>query len=301
MTYLLTDHQYGKAENRMVRFYKDSPRHEIHDLNVTTALRGDFEDAYLTGDQSKILPTDTQKNTAFSYTKEKGVPSIEEYGLHLSRHFVHDVEPVSGARVEIEEFLWQRAIVDGAEHDFTWLRNGQEIRTSAITVDASGEYIISGFKDLIILKSTGSEFAGFLVDGYTTLGETHDRVMATALDVKWRYGNIGDATGVDFNAIYASAKSVMVKEFATLQSLALQQTLWHMGTAVLDAHPEIVEIKLKAPNRHHFDYDIARFGVEQNSEVFHADDRPYGLVEATIARDDAPSAGEAWKFSAGTA
>jgi urate oxidase len=297
MAYVLTDHQYGKAENRMVRFYKDSPRHEIHDLNVTTALRGDFEDAYLTGDQSKVLPTDTQKNTAFSYTKEKGVPSIEEYGLHLARHFVHDVEPVSGARVEIEEFLWERAIVDGAEHDYTWLRKGQEIRTSAVTVDAAGEYIVSGFKDLVILKSTGSEFAGFLTDEYTTLKETHDRVMATALDVKWRFGVV-DA---DFNGIYASAKSLMVKEFATLQSLALQQTLWHMGTAVLDAHPEIVEIKLKAPNKHHFDYDIARFGVEQHNEVYHADDRPYGLIEATIARDDAPPAGDAWKFSAGTA
>jgi urate oxidase len=301
MAYVLTDHQYGKAENRMVRFYKDSPRHEIHDLNVTTALRGDFADAYLTGDQSKVLPTDTQKNTAFSYTKEKGVPAIEEYGLHLARHFVHDVEPVSGARVEIEEFLWERAIVDGVEHDHTWLRKGQEVRTSAITVDATGEYVISGFKELVILKSTGSEFAGFLKDEYTTLGETHDRVMATALDVKWRYGGIGDAASVEWNGIYASAKALMVKEFATLQSLALQQTLWHMGTAVLDAHPEIVEIKLKAPNKHHFDYDIDRFGIENHGEVFIAADRPYGLIEATITRDDAPDAGDAWRASAGLA
>ena len=301
MAYLLTDHQYGKAENRVVRFEKDGPRHEIHDLNVTTALRGDFADAYLVGDQSKVLPTDTQKNTAFSYTKEKGVASIEDYGLQLARHFVSATEPVTGARVEIEEYLWERAVVDGVEHDHTWMRKGQEVRTSAITVDQSGEYVISGFKDLIILKSTGSEFHGFLTDEYTTLGETWDRVMATALDVKWRYGTGASSGGTDWNGIYASAKSLMVKEFATLQSLALQQTLWQMGTAVLDAHPEIVEIKLKAPNKHHFDYDIARFGVEQHGEVFHADDRPFGLIEATIARDDAPPAHEAWRFSAGLA
>ncbi len=299
MAYLLTDHQYGKAENRVVRFEKNGPRHEIHDLNVTTALRGDFADAYLTGDQSKVLPTDTQKNTAFSYTKEKGVSSIEDYGLQLARHFVSATDPVTGARVEVEEYLWERAMVDGAEHDHTWLRKGQEIRTSAITVDETGEYVISGFKDLIILKSTGSEFHGFLKDEYTTLGETRDRVMATALDVKWRYGSVDDSR--DWNGIYTSAKSLMVREFATLQSLALQQTLWQMGTAVLDAHPEIVEIKLKAPNKHHFDYDIARFGVEQHGEVFHADDRPYGLIEATIARDDAPPAHEAWHASAGLA
>jgi urate oxidase len=297
MAYLLSDHQYGKAESRMVRIYRDTARHEIRDLNVTTALRGDFADAYLTGSQAAVLPTDTQKNTAFSYTKEKGVATIEQYGLELARHFVREVDPVSGARIEIEEFLWQRAVVDGVEHDHTWLRSGQEVRTAAITVDATGEYVIAGLKDLIILKSTGSEFAGFLKDEYTTLPETHDRVMATALDVKWRYGVV-DA---DWDGIYASAKAIMVKEFATLQSLALQQTLWHMGTAVLDAHPEIVEIKLKAPNKHHFDYDIARFGVEQKGEVFHADDRPYGLIEATITREDATLARDAWKFSAGLA
>ena len=297
MSYHLADHQYGKAESRLVRIYRDQPRHEIRDLNVTTALRGDFADAYLSGDQSKVLPTDTQKNTAYAFAKSKGVTSIETFGLDLARHFVADVEPVSGARIEIEEFLWQRAVVDGAEHDHTWLRAGQEVRTAAVTVDATGEQVVSGFKDLVILKSTGSEFAGFLKDEYTTLPETHDRIMATSPDVKWRYAGVD----VDWDGVYASVKQIMVKEFATLQSLALQQTLWHMGTAAMDAHPEIVEVRLKAPNKHHFDYDIARFGLEQKGEVFNATDRPYGLIEATIVRDDAPPAGDAWKSSAGLA
>ena len=128
----LSGHQYGKAENRVVRIYRDTPRHEIHDINVSTCLRGDFADAYLTGDQSKVLPTDTQKQTAYSYAKEKGLISIETYGLELARHFVDDIEPVSGARIEIEEYAWERAIVDGSEHDYTWIRKGQEVRTASI-------------------------------------------------------------------------------------------------------------------------------------------------------------------------
>ena len=302
MAFILSDHQYGKAESRLVRIYRDSRRHEIRDLNVTTALRGPFEAAYLVGDQSAVLPTDTQKNTAYAFAKSKGIESIEQFGLELARHFVHDIKPVDGARIEIEEYAWERAVVDGAEHDHTWLRKGQEVRTAAITVDATGEYVIGGLKDLILLKSTGSEFAGFLTDEYTTLPETHDRVMATALDAKWRF------TATDFaeedatwDEVYAGVKSLMVKEFATLQSLALQQTLWHMGTAVLEAYPFIAEIRLKAPNKHHFDYDLGRFGIENNNEVFIAADRPYGLIEATISRDDAPDAGNAWRSSAGLA
>ncbi|MCU1526681.1 MAG: urate oxidase, partial [Frondihabitans sp.] len=144
---------------------------------------------------------------------------------------------------------------------------------------------------------TGSEFAGFLKDEFTTLPETHDRVMATALDAKWRFSS----TDVDWNAVYPEIKRLMVKEFATLQSLALQQTLWHMGTAVMEAFPFIAEVRLKAPNKHHFDYDIDRFGVENHGEVFWAADRPYGLIEVSLIRDDAPAAHEAWRFSAGLA
>jgi urate oxidase len=297
MAIILGDHQYGKAESRLVRIYRDQPRHEIRDLNVTTALRGQFEAAYLAGDQSKVLPTDTQKNTAYAFAKSKGVEAIEQFGLELARHFVTETEPVEGARIEIEEYAWERAIVDGVEHDHTWLRKGQEVRTAAITVDASGEYVIGGFKDLVLLKSTGSEFAGFLTDEYTTLPETHDRVMATALDAKWRF----TTTDAVWDEVYAGVKSLMVKELATLQSLALQQTLWHMGKAVLEAYPFIAEIRLKAPNKHHFDYDLGRFGIENNNEVFIAADRPYGLIEATITRDDAPDAGDAWRASAGLA
>jgi len=297
MAIILGDNQYGKAESRVVRVYRDTARHEIKDLNVTSALRGPFAPAYLVGDQSNVLPTDTQKNTAFAYAKSKGVDSIEAYGLDLARHFVHDIDPVEGARIEIEEFAWVRAVVDGVEHDHTWTRSGSEVRTAAITVDATGEYVIGGLKDFVILKSTGSEFAGFLVDDHTTLQETHDRVMATSLTAKWRFAS----TDVDWNAVYPQVKAILIREFATLQSLALQQTLWHMGKAVIEAIPEIVEVRLAAPNKHHFLYDLVPFGLENNGEVFIAADRPYGLIEAQVLTDDAPAAHDAWRVSAGLA
>ena len=297
MAIILGGNQYGKAESRVVRIVRDTARHEIHDLNVTTALRGPFDAAYLVGDQSNVLPTDTQKNTAFAFAKSVGIDSIEQYGLALARHFVHDVDPIEGARIEIEEFAWTRAVIDGVEHDHTWTRTGAETRTAAITVDASGEYVIGGFKDLVILKSTGSEFAGFLKDEYTTLPETHDRVMATSLVAKWRF----TSTDVDWNAVYPEIKAIMVREFATLQSLALQQTLWEMGKAVIEAFPEIAEVRLTAPNKHHFIYDLAPFGLDNPGEVFIAADRPYGLIEAQVLRDDAPPAHDAWRASAGLA
>jgi urate oxidase len=292
---VLGKNQYGKAENRVVRIYRDTPRHEIHDINVSTCLRGDFSAAHLAGDQADVLPTDTQKQTAYAYAKEKGLESIEDYGLALARHFVHDVGPVQAARIEIEEYAWQRATVDGAEHDHTWIRKGQEVRTAAITVDAQGEWVVGGLKDFIILKSTGSEFAGFLKDEYTTLQPTHDRVMATSLVAQWRF----TTTQVDWEATYEGIKVHLIEQFATVQSLALQQTLYEMGKAVLEAYPVIAEVRLSAPNKHHFLYDLSPFGLENNNEVFNADDRPYGLIQATVTRSDAPEPGPAWDLQQG--
>ncbi|WP_255025040.1 factor-independent urate hydroxylase [Rhodococcus sp. GA1] len=288
---VLSDHQYGKAENRVVRITRDTPRHEIRDMNVTTCLRGDFDDAYLTGDQAAVLPTDTQKNTAYSYAKEKGVASIEEYARALAQHFVDDIDPVRSARVEVEEYAWDRLLVHGAEHNHTWTRRGSETRTTAVTVDTDGTWVVSGFKDLVILKSTGSEFTGFLEDEYTTLQPTDDRIMATSLVMQWRYAS----TDVDWNTVYEAVKETATGVFAELHSRALQQTLFHMGQAVLERFPFIAEVRLSAPNKHHFDYDLDRFGIASRGEVFHADDRPYGLIQAAVERTDAPAAGPAWQ------
>jgi len=273
--------QYGKAENRLVRIYRDTPRHEIRDVTVSTALRGDFADAHLRGDQAKVLPTDTQKNTAYAFAKEHGLRAIEEYALTLARHFVDDVAPVRGARVAVDEHAWDRVPVGADGHDHTWVRRGQDVRTTVVDVSDAGVEVVSGLRDLVLLKSTGSEFRGFLVDGYTTLAETDDRIMSTALVARWRYGG----TDVDWDKTWADVRRILLEQFATVHSLALQQTLWEMGRAALEAHPEIAEISLAAPNKHHFAVDLSPFGLENPNEVFYAADRPYGLIEATVVRD----------------
>ena len=278
--------QYGKAECRLVRIVRDTPRHEIRDLNVSTALRGDFAAAHISGDQSRVLPTDTQKNTVYAFAESHGVGEPEAFGLLLGRHFVAGTDSVDVARITLEDYAWDR--ID--DHDHSFVRRGQEVRTAVVTVAGADAWVVSGLTDLIVLKSTGSEFAGFLVDEYTTLPETHDRVLATALTVQWRYGHLD----VDWAATYDAVRRLLLGAFADTHSLALQQTLYAMGSAVLLMRPEVAEVRLVAPNRHHFAVDLTPFGLDNPGEVFHAADRPYGLIEATLLRDDAPDPGPAW-------
>jgi urate oxidase len=306
MAIALGPNQYGKAETRLLRIYRDSDRHEIRDLAVSTSLRGDFAAAHLCGDQAHVLPTDSQKNTCYAYAKEKGVGEIEDYALDLARHFAADVPYVSGARVEVDEYRWDRVGVgdagraaaqppDGpAGHGHTFVRAGPDVRTTAVTVEGKGRrqhaWVVSGLKDLVVLKSTGSEFSGFLTDRYTTLPETDDRVLATSLTARWRYAG----TEAGWRDVYQRIRQILLERFATTHSLALQQTLWEMGSAVLRERGDVAEIRLSAPNRHHFLVDLAPFGLANPGEVFYAADRPYGLIQCSVERDDAPDPGPAW-------
>lgn len=282
MGIVLGPNQYGKSETRVVRIVRDTPRHEIRDLNVSTSLRGDFAAAHTDGDQSQVLPTDTQKNTAFAFAKKHGVTSPEDYALALARRLVEATPAATGALVHVDEYAWDRIAVDGAGHDHSFVRRGTEVRTTEVDLSSEAAHVVSGLKELTVLKSTGSEFKGFLKDEYTTLPEADDRILATALTARWRYADRGR---IDWNAAYAEVRALLLATFATTYSRALQETLYAMGRAVLEAHDEIEEISFAAPNKHHFLVDLTPFGLDNPGEVFIAADRPYGLIEATVTRE----------------
>ncbi|HEY6747910.1 MAG TPA: urate oxidase [Mycobacteriales bacterium] len=288
MGIVLGPNQYGKAEVRVVAVDRATARHAISDLNVSTALRGDFTAAHLAGDNSHVLATDTQKNTVFAFARD-GIGEIEDFGLRLARHFAAAYPWITGARVEIEQYGWDRIAVGGRGHNHAFSRAGGEVRTAVVTVDSGQEHVLSGLSGLVLLKTTGSAFAGFPRDRFTTLSETDDRILATAVTARWRH-----TEEVDWADSFAGIRADLLESFATRSSEALQQTLYQMGEAVLAGRPELAEIRLSMPNKHHFLQDLSPFGLDNPKVVYHADDRPYGLIQGTVQRDDAPPAGAAW-------
>jgi urate oxidase len=293
MTVRLGANQYGKAETHVVRVTKDGPKgsvHHVKDMTVTVMLAGDFAGTHLTGDNSKVVPTDSQKNAVFALAKESPIGEIEDFALSLAHQFVRDHASVQCARVSIAEQPWARIVAGGLPHPHAFERAGSEQRLTTVTCTRDSEWVVSGVTELTLLKTTGSEFWGYPKDRYTTLPETHERVLATAVDARWRY----TPTGVDWASAHAEVRRLIVETFATKHSLSLQQTLFAMGEAVLEAQPEIAEIRFAMPNKHHFLVDLQPFGLENDNEVFYASDRPYGLIEGTVTRDDAEPADQAW-------
>ena len=289
-------HKYGKAENRLVRITRDTARHEIEDLTITSQLRGAaFADSFLTGDNSRIIATDTQKNTVFALAKIHGVGSPERFLTLLAEHFTSSFDWVEGGLWQAEQYAWERIVAEGAAHDHAFVRKGQGTRLATVQVADGATHMTGGVRDLVVLKSTGSEFWGYPKTEYTTLPETTDRIMATSVTARWRYLPDAVAAGVDYNAVHEAVVAQLLEQFAVVHSLALQQTLYEMGRAALASCPELAEIRFAMPNKHHFAYDLARFGLDNDNEVFIADDRPYGLIEGTVVRDGAADAPAAWR------
>jgi urate oxidase len=281
---VLGPNRYGKAEVRLVRVFRDGDTHSLADLNVSVALSGDLAATHLTGDNRGVLPTDTMKNTVYAFAKEYGVGEPETFGLLLARHFVGSQPQVHRARITIEAYAWERL----GPHSFR--RTADHVRSCVVTAGEPEVQVVSGLSGLVLLNSTASEFHGYPRDRYTTLPETTDRILATAVDAKWRHlpGQ------VDWAASFAGVRDAMIDAFVNTYSYSLQQTLYSMGRLVLEARPEVAEVRLTLPNKHHYPVDLTPFGLTNGNEVFVAGDRPYGLIEGTVTRDDAPPAAAEW-------
>ena len=257
----------------------------IRDWNVSTSLSGDLAATHLTGDNSGVLTTDTQKNTVYAVASRLGPAEPEVLGLELAAHFVRSQPQISRARVTVEEYGWDRI---GA-HSFA--RSGALTRVTRVVYDSAlGSTVVSGIEHLIVLNTTDSEFWGFPRDEYTTLAETTDRILATEVSAWWRYRG----PDTDWAAAFAAARQALLDAFSGTYSYSLQQTLFGMGSRVIAEVPAVCEVRLALPNKHHYLVDLAPFGLANDREVYYPGDRPYGLIEGTVVADDAPGPGLAW-------
>jgi urate oxidase len=282
MTTILGRNNYGKSRVRLVRVARRPDRHDISDLTVDVALEGDFAAAHVAGDNSGLLATDTMRNTVYALARGFDVSDLERFGIRLVERFVAAGPKVTRARIGLVAHPWERlAGAGGAPHEHAFQRGGGGDRVATVSGDGSGSFEVeAGIEGLVVLKTTGSGWEGYLHDEYTSLAETDDRIMATEITARWTYGS----HDIDFTASWRGVRDVVLEAFADHYSPSVQFTLHRMGEAVLEARPEVQRISFSLPNKHHLLYDLTRFGLENDHEIFHATDEPYGLIEGTVER-----------------
>lgn len=275
-------HSYGKSEVRLVKVSRGAERHTLRDLNVAVALEGDFAAAYLGADNTQLPATDTMRNVVYALAQQHPLESIEGFGLALVEHFLA-IPAVSGAQVRLVEYPWERISVAGEGHPHAFMRSAGE-RTAVVKGDAAGARSVeAGIDNLLVLKTTGSGWADFYRDAYTTLPDADDRILATVVTASWAYS--AGAT-VDYEPIWGEVREQILTSFCDHYSPSVQHTLYRIGHAVLARFAAIARISLSFPNKHHLPYNLERFGLENRNEIFQATSEPYGLIEGTVERDE---------------
>jgi urate oxidase len=270
---------YGKSAIRLVKVVRGETPHRVRDLTIAIALEGDFAASYREGDNSAVIATDTMKNTAYALAGEHLTGAIEDFGVVLGRHFLDAGPEVERVRVSIDEHRWQP--IGAAPDAFT--RDGSETRTARVAVGRDGIDVRAGIDGLSVMKTTRSAFEGFPRDRFTTLKETDDRIMATRVTAEWTYETGSD---VDFDASYAAVRATFLETMADHHSVSVQASIWIVGKAILERHPELAEISMSLPNLHHWTVDLSPFGIENDREVYVSTTEPHGLIEATIRRGE---------------
>ena len=277
----LTENRYGKSRVRLVRVKRHADRHDFQEWSVQILLQGDFESCFTEGDNSKILATDTMKNTVYSLARDSSAKCIEEFGREMVDFLLRRNPQVSHAEVSISEKSWERAVTEGKPHPTTFVRSSGECGTTKVSRSQNGKVaIVSGIDNLVIMKTAGSGFEGYIQDSLTTLPPTADRLFGTALKAKWKYGN----EIVAFGPVRTRIREILIAEFADHDSKSVQHTLYAMGEAVLKKSPQVNEIELTMPNLHCLLVDLSRFGQTNPNEIFVPTDEPHGYIEATIRR-----------------
>jgi urate oxidase len=277
---MLTHTAYGKSRVRLVQVKRGDGRHELQDLTVAIRFEGDYDASYVDGDNRDVLPTDTMKNTVYALAAQEPVGEPEAFGLRLAHHFLGRNERLQRATIDLVLHDWQRIQIGGREHGQAFMRRGPDMRTACVAATRAGADVSAGIDDLLVMKTGASAFSGFPRDEFTTLPETRDRLLATAMCVTWRYAG----SDVPFGETWQVVRDTLLQIFARHESESVQHTLHAMGEGVLKTVAAISSITLVMPNKHHLPFDLARLGLEDRNEIFVPTDEPHGLIEGTVTR-----------------
>ncbi len=280
MSVKLTQNSYGKSAVRVKKLIKRADSHQVVEMNVSMLCRGDFEEAHLSGNNERLLPTDTQKNTIYILAKDHPLDSIESFGLTLADHMLRKNDHFDSVSVAIEQMLWEPIRVQGKPHPYAFRRADAERYTTRIDRSRAVARVQSGISELNIIKSTKSGFPKFLGDEYTTPEDTDGCMFETLLTANWTYQSDTN----DFAGVRAAVLQQLQTTFAEHDSLSEQHTLYAMGQAVLDSQPEIRRIELNMPNKHNLLFNFEPFGMENHNEIFIVTDEPFGAIQGTLER-----------------
>ena len=206
-----------------------------------------------------VVATDSMKQTVYVLAKQHSVTPPELFAARVSSHFVEKYKHIHSANVKVKVHRWTRLSVNGKPHPHSFFRDGSETRNvEATATETDGISIRSAVAGLLVLKSTGSAFHGFVRDEYTQLPEVTDRILSTEVDCGWLWTAFASLKAVEsavpqFDKTWDDARAITLKTFAQEDSPSVQNTMYKMCEQILASAPDVKSVDYSLPNKHYFE------------------------------------------------
>jgi len=281
MAIRLAENSYGSSRIHLLRVSKQQGRDDVREIALSIRFEGDFEAAHVQGDNRKILPADTMKNTVYALARQHSIEPLENFGLHLIEHFLTYNAQVTRVVIEASESIWTHLPHGGKPHPSAFARLGQQERTSFLSGTRDGTQVRAGIENLLVLKTSNSAFEDFKKDPYTTLQEEADRILSVIISADWLYTE----EDAEFGPLWHAVRKTLLEAFAEHHSHSLQHTLYAMGEAILANFENISEIHLSLPSKHFHLADLAPLGMDNPGTVFLPADEPHAVITATLKKN----------------
>ena len=248
-----TEISYGKAH---VVFYRlggrgIAPLAASVDIDVFGKR---FLTAYTEGDNRKVVATDTMKNFVYAMAAEYAGSTLLGLCAFLGRRFIETYPVMEALRVSAREVPLDAVAGERGPSEvlFRSTRADRAIAQVAVDgIDGKSEITAarSGWEGMVLVKTTGSSFATFARDDYTTLPDLADRPLTIRMDVYWRYTDLADgvAEGPGFLGPRA-VRDEIERIFHEFNSRSIQHLVHEMATRLLGAHTQLREIEFSAEN-----------------------------------------------------
>ncbi|KAK2879326.1 hypothetical protein FQN49_000989 [Arthroderma sp. PD_2] len=298
MTFRVAAARYGKENVRVYKVHRDEAAgtQTVVEMTVCVLLEGDIDVSYTKADNSVVVATDSIKNTIYILAKQSPVIPPELFASIVGDHFINKYSHIHVAHVNVVAQRWSRMIINGKPHPHSFLKDASEVRSTDVTVtEGKGIDIKTSLSGLSVLKSTNSQFHGFVRDEFTTLPETWDRVLSTDVDSTWTwstYSNLEQVkrSAAKFDTTWDTSRSIILDTFSNDNSASVQATMYKMGEQFLAAQPLLATAEFSLPNKHYFQLDLGwHKGLKntgKDAEVYVPGSGASGLIKCTIGRAD---------------
>ena len=245
--------RYGKA--RVVFFVTRAPPKPPFAAEVDIDVFGErFIASYTDGDNRAVVATDTMKNFVYATAAEFGGASLESYVAFLGHRLLTTYPQMERIRVTAREVP-----LDGGHHDrgqsdvvFRMTRADPAMAHSDFARagnDISMTHARSGIEGMRLFKTTGSSFAAFARDAYTTLPDLVDRPLTIRMDAHWQYGDVRDASGEGKGHIEGTLiRKALEHTFHDFNSRSIQELVHEMGQRLLKSFPSLAAVEFSAEN-----------------------------------------------------